>query len=104
MRCGYKIYHAAIGSPQPPPGGGLLLCVACPSARLRACPKADSMLLGIGGPQYAENAVSAFGVQCGIGPPGPSGPQPPPGGGPLLFRVRAFRRLQPEWIILNLEF
>ena len=28
--------RTATGSPQPPPGGGLLLCVAGPSARLRA--------------------------------------------------------------------
>ena len=32
-----KLGRAATGSPQPPPGGGLLLNVASPSARLRAC-------------------------------------------------------------------
>jgi len=34
-----KIGRVATGSPQPPPGGGLLLYVASPSARLRGCRK-----------------------------------------------------------------
>ena len=64
----------AIGSPQPPPGGGLLLSVAGPSARLRAGQN-EIDPAGIGGPQptaaKARNSCPA---------------------GPL---VRFLRRLQP---------
>ena len=43
-----KLDVADVGSPQPPPGGGLLLYVAGPSARLRARFSAMPLLLGCG--------------------------------------------------------
>ncbi len=66
-------------SPQPPPGEGLRLYVASPSARLRD------------------------GFAAGIGPSGPSGPQPGSGGPLLLHVASVLRRLRPDFVILNLR-
>ena len=106
---------ADVGSPQPPPGGGLLLYVASPSARLRGCPN-NFDIEGIGNlspggglhPRAARKQAhrSAAGLpRVRIGPSGPCGPQPPGGGVPqLLIVVCALRRLRPEFVILDIEF
>ena len=81
-----KISRAATGSSQPPPWRR-----AAPLRR-RPVRSAAGFLpcinrAAIGGPQRC----------CCSGPLGPSGPQPPGGGGPLLLAVAgALRRLQPE--------
>ena len=90
----------ATGSPQPPPGGGLLLDVAGPSARLRACLGQKSM------PVAVEVVVGKIGRAAISGPQPPvgvkmladtfgraatGGPQPPPGGGLQLASRRSAR-------------
>ena len=75
-----KIGRAATGSPQPPLGGGLLLYVAIPSARLRACPGLESVRQDRAGRSLpAAEARNSLTV------------------------VRDLRRLQPE-LIFHFEF
>jgi len=76
--------RAATGSPQPPPGGGLLLYVVSPSARLRADPELGSVRR-----DRAGRSLGAAEARSSL-------------------TSRALRRLQPachsEFGILNAEF
>ena len=117
-----ELGRIATGSPQPPPGGGLLLTVAGPSARLRDCLFAMLSLFDCGlfarnrsvrteraaaspreGPLLAYRSFACASQAAARGRrlkrdsrisalKRPCGPQPPGGGGPQL----ASRRLRPE--------
>ena len=98
--CGVWNRSVRTGSPQPPLGGGLLLYVASPSARLRACLATEIDLEEVGGPQpppaearsslaslaYLRRLRPENAVRCGVcgvelGRSATGSPQPPPGGG-----------------------
>ncbi len=86
-----------VGSPQPPPGGGLHPRTARKQARPLGCGHAS------GGNRPCKSRAgrrlpSAEGLsRIGTGPSGPCGPQPGGGGGPQLRAVvRGLRRLRPE--------
>ena len=83
---------ADVGSPQLPPGGGLLLCAAGLSARLRNC---------LGRLRY----YSAAGFFAQIDPAGIGGPQPGGGGGPqLLIVVRTSAGCDPKMLDKSRQF
>ena len=89
-----KLDVADVGSPQPPPGGGLLLYVAGPSARLRARFSAMPLLLGCG---LALRLESTSKRSAGYS-------RPPPGGGLLLYVADPSARLRARFSAMPLLF